>query len=80
MHVELVALLACKSAVSSSFLLRNGCPSACLVQLFASQRVSLGPSESKTRLENRHENWYENQSKISTPTAHAAHPQWNSIL
>ena len=40
------------------------CPSACLVQLFASQRVSLSPSESKTRLENRHENRHENRSKI----------------
>ena len=44
--------------------LRNGCPSACLVQLFASQRVSLGPSESKTRFENQHKNRHANRSKI----------------
>ena len=50
--------------VSSSFLLCNVYLSACLVERFASQRVSLGPSESKTRLENRHENRHENRSKI----------------
>ena len=32
------------------------CPSACLGQLFASRSASLSPSESKTRLRNRHEN------------------------
>ena len=60
------------AVASSSFLLCNVCLSACLVERFASQRVSFGPSESKTRLENRHENRHENRSKIGSGSSSGA--------